>query len=64
MIGCPIFRALCEGWDTTALHPKPFPEKTLMAYCPGIADQDANGKMAKVINKKIGHLGKTKDLIS
>ena len=22
MIGCPILRALCEGWDTTALHPE------------------------------------------
>jgi hypothetical protein len=20
-----ILRAFCEGWDTTALHPKPFP---------------------------------------
>jgi hypothetical protein len=25
MIGCRILRALCEGWDTTALNPKLFP---------------------------------------
>jgi hypothetical protein len=25
-IGCPILRALCEGWDATALHPRPFSE--------------------------------------
>jgi hypothetical protein len=25
MIGCPILRALGEGWDATALDPKPFP---------------------------------------
>jgi hypothetical protein len=24
-IGCPILRAIGEGWDATALHPRPFP---------------------------------------
>ena len=25
-IGCPILRVVCEGWDSTALNPRPFPE--------------------------------------
>jgi hypothetical protein len=25
MTGCPILRVFCEGWDTTALPPRPFP---------------------------------------
>jgi hypothetical protein len=26
----PILRALCEGWDNTALHPRPFPHILLI----------------------------------
>jgi serine/threonine protein kinase len=25
VFGCPILRAFCERWDTTALPPRPFP---------------------------------------
>jgi hypothetical protein len=50
MVGYPILRALGEGWDTTALHPKLFPASS--AYPTLRQQREGWGTRALVVTEK------------
>ena len=58
MTGCPILRALCEGWDATALHPGPFPRTFVF---PTLRKEREGWGTRSVV---IAHRGSAKPLVN